>query len=136
MKVTLKNVLQDVTWAELEKRILSIYPEEDDSLDLYKRLYWDLYNLTPIVNQTGAMIEFELFNEDEEIFYDENDIEYIDADSFEVGMSLDRWKIYLGYYIPDELFEQISKAEIITHAFIEASYGGFTESFTPSKNDE
>lgn len=136
MEVTLKDLLQDVTWAELEKKILTIYPEEDDTLDLYKRLYWDLYNLIPAENKTGATIEFELFDENEEVFYEEEDITYIDADDFEVGLSLKQWQKYLGYYIPKEILEKLPKDEIIAHAFIEASYGGFTESFLPESSDE
>lgn len=130
VKMTLKELITGTTWVNIEKKMLAIYPEECDSLHYYKRLFWTLSNLEADENPTGAMIEFELFSDEDEVYYEDYEDDYDDYDDLdeeEFTMSLEKWKKFLGYFISDSLLQEIDEAEVITHAFVEATYGGFRE---------
>lgn len=128
MNLSLKNIIEDVSWSDIEAKMLSIYPEEEDSLHFYKRLYWELINLEPDENPLGLKIEFELFDEEDEVFYDtENYDTEFDMDDFMVGLTTEQWRKFLGYHVSGDMLKDLDKAEIITHAFLESNYGGFLE---------
>lgn len=137
VKITLKELINRVSWAKIEEKMFAIYPEECDTLHYYKRLYWTLSNLEADENPTNEIIEFELLSEDEDVYYDDFDDDFDDyeddyEDEFdeELGMSVEKWKKYLGHFIPSSLLEEIEEAEVIAHAFVEATYGGFKEAET------
>ena len=128
--MTLKEVINRVSWAKIEEKMFAIYPEETDSLHYYKRLYWTLINLDADENPTGKMIEFELLSEDEELYYEMEADDYDDYDDvYEDGFQMDAacWNRLLGYFISYGLLEEMDEAEIIAHTFVEATYGGFRE---------
>lgn len=130
VKMTLKEVINRVSWAKIEEKIFAIYPEESDSLHYYKRLYWTLSNLDADDNPAGKMIQFELLSEDEELYYEDLADDYEDFDNTydeDFHMGIEEWKKFLGYFISITLLEEIDEAEVIAHAFVEATYGGFRE---------
>lgn len=139
VNVTLKELITRTSWAKIEEKMLAIYPEEADSLHHFKRLYWSLANLEADQNPAGAMIQFELFSDDEvEQYFDDSYDEYDDYDDFyeeEFTMTLDKWKKILGYFIPNEILKEIDGAEAVVHAFVEAAYGGLREVEVEIEND-
>lgn len=134
MKKTFKELLLGTTWHDIEEKMLYIYPEESDSLNYYKKLYWQLLNLVPIENVDGREMNFELLDGEDEIFYDEMGLGYEEWEEINLEVTVDEWKRYLSYFVSNELIKEIGLTDIVVHAFVEATYGGFKEDDIDSNN--
>ena len=117
LKTTLHNLITKTPWTQIEELMIEFYPDEDTQF--FKELFWKLFNITPIPNETGAEFQMQLFDEDEELSEEEA---YYEPEYFN-EITNEMWSVYLGFYISEETLEEIAPEEIITHMLFEFMYG-------------
>lgn len=122
LKTTLYDLIKQTPWNEVENSMREFYPDEDTTF--FKELYWKLFNITPLPNETGAEFQLQLFDDEEELSEEEA---YYEVE-FHNEITDEMWSIYLGFYIGEESLQEISPEEIITHMLFEFLYGDIENS--------
>lgn len=126
MNTTLKDLISSLTWREVEATLYELYPDEADVVRYYKRLFWDLSNSPAAENPSEAVIYLDLFDEEEEEYYE---IDLYEETVQPYTTTLEVWQQYLGFYIDPELLAKLPPSEVLAHILVEFTYGGFEEEY-------
>lgn len=119
--MNLKKLIQQISWNELENKLLTYYPEEVYSLKYYKKLYWKLLALEPIKNHSNPVLFVETFKKTEDIFYETDE----DSQQNILVYNEKFWARCLGFKIDTSLSKEMSSSEIVAHMFVDLTYGEF-----------
>lgn len=126
----LKELINTNQWLSVEFTLLSLYPDQEDSIDLYKEVYEKLRLIEPI---TGDM-SIVLTHYDEEEEPDDNYVQVSGKKYNELEKKIEHyaiefspWNEWLGMEIEEETLASFNELEIISHCLFEMTFVSFDE---------
>lgn len=123
--MTLKELLKKYSTRHIEKKLLELFPEEEDFIknEEYLNLIIRLLRIKPTKSNLSIIVE--KVNSE---FYNGVDVSGIDKskeDNVRHGLQLTPWDIWLGMEIDKKSFENFSEIEVLAYCLDEMTYFGF-----------
>ena len=129
--MTLSNLIQSNEWLSVELTMLSLYPDQKESIEAYKQIFEMLKDRTPANTETEIILQ--------QCYDDENGEEsYIDVSGRDPNAGKDEltdrlaieftpWNEWLGMTISNETLADFNELEIISHCLFEMTFVSFDE---------
>lgn len=123
------EIINEISFDSLEIAFVASNYKYEKYKDDYKKMFLELRNREPELNNEFEIIIDKEFNEDDE----ENDTFYYYAHSYNIlekqhyGLMLTSWNEWLGMNIAETTLEKYSYPEIVMHCMGEMTYFGFNE---------
>lgn len=130
---TFKELLSRNKWEEIREKIISYYPKEKEGIDTYKKVYFELLNITPVENKDGMVIEVSRENDELGSSDGSNQTEFYDVSGLKKGdfwsyaIEFQPWEEWLGYYCNQEDLDSIGEPAFIAHAMWEMTFTGYSD---------
>jgi len=135
MPNTFKDLLQEVTFKDVQLALVDAYEEEEESIDEYKKVFFKLLQMTPKENEKKWKIVVEKFHHE---WADPDDGEVFSDDGYEVhgrkpndknryAIEFTAWNKWLSMNIDPKTLKTFTKAEIIAHCLYEMTFMSFDE---------
>lgn len=123
--LTFQDILLETNWDDVKSAIEKLYPNDIESIDGFKNVYYTLLSLEPIQNNDNIFIDIRFIKDDLNEYYSVSG--KIPNDETFYGIEYDKWEEWLGYYIDNNLLNNMDKTEIVAHCLWEMTWGGFTQ---------
>jgi hypothetical protein len=119
----LNEIMHQLKWDQIEKTLSAYYIDELREAILYKKVFWNLFQIQPADNteEIDIVVVGGLFEDGEE---------FADVFGSKKGeqpfytLEYCSWAEWLGFYLNDE-YSDDEKAEIFTHCLVEMTIYGF-----------
>jgi hypothetical protein len=134
-KMKLKEILSKTKWENIQSKLLEIYPDYQNSIKGFEKVYHELLTLTPNEHCTKYIITISRIEEkDGEIWYSV----YGTKNNSNATYALDftRWEKWLSYELSDETIMNYSNEEIVTHCLWEMTWDGFSQEQIEAKAEK
>jgi hypothetical protein len=128
--MTLNELIHRHHWLSIQAELVRLYPEEEEQIDSYSDVYYQLKLLTPEPSDITIRIK-EIIDDDET--YISVDGYYTDGRVDEqsvndtLGLDFTPWNKWLGMPIDKNAFEEFSELEIIAHCLFEMTFVAFDQ---------
>ncbi|WP_373059350.1 DUF6557 family protein [Zunongwangia sp. H14] len=128
--MTLKTLIQNNYWLSVAPGLIELFPEEEENIENYKRVFNKLLIMNP--EESGMAIVIKSVADD----FDAE--EYVDVsgkckhpqneeEAFLQAIEFTPWNKWLGMEIGSEGLEKFSEVEILAHCLYEMTFAGFEE---------
>ena len=120
--MTLKNIVDMMGWSSVEEFLKEIYPKEIQSLDGFKKVFYDLKDMIPKPSVNERKLRICYYEDHDDSFHGVDFIE----DGQVYGLDFLDWQEVLAMIIDPDTFNCYSIAEIIVHILWEVTFYGFS----------
>lgn len=145
-KIQLRELLARNVWVNIKNKIIEIYPDQVENIELYKRVYFSLLNMEQGENEDGIVIILRKTFEkdfDEETFEElETGLEYIDVfgmepdDTQTYALDFSEWEDWIAFYCNHNDLEERGEPEFIAHVLWEMTFTGYTKNQVEESRNE
>lgn len=118
-------------WLSIEYTLLSIYPDQKDSIDAYRDVYEKLLEMIPVENAMQIVLTHYLSDDvdggsyvDVSGYKETNDPDSL-TDSYAIEFT--PWAQWLGMEISEATSRDFSELKIISHCLYEMTFCGYDE---------
>lgn len=133
----LNELIQNNNWLSIELTLLQLYPDQEENIEEYKKVYSSLKDMKPVSSEFSIVIDLVRYDEEPEDAYTEYTIDVAGILSDDIdektgifaryAIETEFWNIWLGMTITKETIEGFTELEIIAHCLYEMTFLGYTE---------
>jgi hypothetical protein len=126
----LGEIIKTNNWLSIEFTLMDLYPDQEESIDEYKKIFFLLQEMIPQESAIEIVIEQEIDEETLELGL--GNVYGIDHQSINeytnsVALEFTPWKKWIGMKISELTFKKFNELEIITHCLTEMTFVSFEE---------
>jgi len=132
--MTLKQIIKNYTWLNIEQKLLVLYPDEEENgnLSLYEEVLEKLRFMAPVSSDVMLNITYEqdVFENETYVNVSGKDLNPdttlpIVTDAYAIEFT--PWNKWLGMEITDNTLKDFSELEILCHSLYEMTFVDFEE---------
>ncbi|MFW9922465.1 MAG: DUF6557 family protein [Candidatus Thorarchaeota archaeon] len=120
-----QSIIKNISWDQIQKRLIELYPDQEINLDLYENVYLTLLNLPVVREDKKILLRIRYVKDSSESWYDIDG--YVENEQLGYGLQFLKWENWLGLEISEETLNQFSEIDITCHCLWEMTYSGFTQ---------
>lgn len=136
--MTLKQLIQNTSWPEISSLFLEIYPDAEENIKGYEKVFEKLRLIEPEQIDMSIVITTE-----NDVYDGEEYIEVCglynnpknDEEHYSQGIEITPWRQWLGMDISKESLASFTPQEVIVHCIYEMTFVGFSEEDIQKKMD-
>ena len=126
----LGEIVNTNNWLSVELTLLKLYPDQQDNIQTYRRVYSLLREMEPEKSEIEIIIDQEINEETQEPVI--GDVYGVDNESKNkitkvVALEFTSRKKWLGMSISEHTQKEFAELEIISHCLYEMTYMGYNE---------
>jgi len=127
----LQELIKTNAWPSVELTLISLYPEQEKSIEAYKEVFQKLLQMIPTESDMQIVLEQQF---DEET-YEESYVhvsgrqikECNPNETEDMAIEFVPWTEWLGMSIDSKTLKEFTELEIISHCLYEMTFAGFEE---------
>ena len=126
--LTLSDLLKQVTFDDVFKRITHWFTDQEHNKDGYKSVFETLLEKTPKKHKLDDLfIQVERVEEDDSEWLDVSGINVAKGDNISYGIEFEPWDDWVTMFITKETLASLTKEDIVAGCLYEMTFFGFTE---------
>lgn len=133
-KMTLKNIIKNYSWLNIEQKLLELYPDEKDNgnLPLYEEVFEKLRFMTPENSDIMLNLSWQHDAFDGKNYVDVSGKDLSRSKSLPIetdacAIEFTPWNKWLGMEITDNTLKDFTELEILCHSLYEMTFFDFDE---------
>ncbi|XBH20423.1 DUF6557 family protein [Jonesiaceae bacterium BS-20] len=126
-KTTLQELILRTQWADVQAKMLELYPDTKDLVEGYQSVFKKLRETKLSASADGMILCIEKEDEltDGEVDYDV--FGFSPEDSTNYALDFSPWSEWLGYYCNAATLQSIGDPEFVAHCLRENTFYGFED---------
>ena len=120
-----RELLLKFPWSDIKERLVELYPDQENNLDLYEQVYDELLSLDVQKEMKEIHIIIELVKDDDSEYYSTEGI--VEGESIGYSLQFLRWEKWLGLPIYNQTLQKTPHLDIVVHCLWEMTFSGFTQ---------
>jgi hypothetical protein len=126
----LGEIIKSNSWLSVELTLLKIYPDQENIVETYQKIYADLQEMESLISAIEIIIKQEFYEETQELGMAEvygMDNSPTKEYSGALALGMTPWNKWLGMRISELTQKEFTELEIIAHCLYEMTYYGYEE---------
>lgn len=131
---TFSEVIKRNEWAEVKKVFLELFNEQEESIDAYEKVFYELQTLTPEENEEGYVVSLRPEMEDGAMYFDV--VGQKRGDLLSYALDFNTWQDWLGFYCNAKTLQTEGELVFVSCCLWELTFDGFEQVQIQASIDE